>query len=132
MLTHILEVRWNFVKSVGQYRVSRGQRGRALTSRRVILVTLPEQTPVLEASILQADLKRAGIHPWAWVVNSSVAAAQPTTEFLQMRAASEAGPIADVQRRVERLALVPLQVHEPIGTTRLGALAQDSTVAAPA
>lgn len=95
---------------------------------KVILVTLPEQTPVLEASILQADLERAGIHPWAWVVNSSVAAAHPTAEFLQMRAASEAGPIADVQRRAERLALVPIQVHEPVGTARLAALAQGDAV----
>jgi arsenite-transporting ATPase len=99
---------------------------------KVILVTLPEPTPVLEASILQADLERAGIHPWAWVVNGSVAAAHPTSTFLQMRAAAEANPIEDVHRRAERVALVPIQVHEPIGTARLAALAQDSSVAAPA
>ncbi|MDQ5973143.1 MAG: arsenite/tail-anchored protein-transporting ATPase [Actinomycetota bacterium] len=98
---------------------------------KVILVTLPEQTPVLEASILQADLERAGIHPWAWVVNSSVAAARPTSAFLQMRAASEAGPIADVQRIAERLALVPIQVLEPVGAARLSALAQGSSAPVP-
>lgn len=32
---------------------------------KVLLVTLPETTPVLEAANLQADLKRAGIHPRA-------------------------------------------------------------------
>jgi arsenite/tail-anchored protein-transporting ATPase len=95
---------------------------------KVILVTLPEQTPVLEASILQADLERAGIHPWAWIVNSSVAAAHPTTDFLRMRAASEAGPIADVQRTAARLALVPIQVQEPVGAARLMALAQSDPV----
>jgi len=96
---------------------------------KVILVTLPEQTPVLEASILQADLERAGIHPWAWVVNGSVAAAHPTSSFLQMRAASEAAPIEDVHQRAQRMALVPIQVHEPVGATRLAALAQGSSVA---
>ena len=95
---------------------------------KVILVTLPEQTPVLEASILQADLERAGIQPWAWVVNISVAAAHPATEFLQMRAASEAEPIADVQIRSERLALVPIQVREPVGVARLAALVQGDPV----
>jgi hypothetical protein len=32
---------------------------------KVLLVTLPETTPVLEAANLQSDLERAGIHPWA-------------------------------------------------------------------
>jgi arsenite-transporting ATPase len=97
---------------------------------KVIVVTLPEQTPVLEASILQADLERAGIHPWAWVVNGSVAAAHPTSTFLRMRAASEAGPIDDVQQRADRLALVPLQEEEPTGHAALLRIA--SVTVAPA
>ncbi len=36
---------------------------------RVIIVTLAETTPVLEAAGLQQDLRRAGIEPWAWVIN---------------------------------------------------------------
>ena len=44
---------------------------------KVIIVTLAETTPVLEAANLQQDLRRAGIEPWAWVVNNSLAAAQP-------------------------------------------------------
>ncbi|CNL10060.1 TPA: arsenical pump-driving ATPase [Yersinia enterocolitica] len=43
---------------------------------KVIIVTLAETTPVLEAANLQQDLRRAGIEPWAWVVNNSLAAAQ--------------------------------------------------------
>ena len=96
---------------------------------KVILVTLPEQTPVLEASILQADLERAGIHPWAWVVNGSVAAAHPTTDFLQRRAAAEAGPISEVERQSGRLALVPIQVDEPVGVARLAALGRNQSPA---
>ncbi len=41
---------------------------------KVLIVTLAETTPVLEAANLQADLRRAGIEPWAWIVNQSVAA----------------------------------------------------------
>ena len=41
---------------------------------KVLIVTLAETTPVLEAVNLQADLRRAGIEPWAWVINNSVAA----------------------------------------------------------
>ena len=44
---------------------------------RVILVALPQATPVAEAERLQEDLRRAGIEPWAWVLNRSLAAAGP-------------------------------------------------------
>lgn len=33
---------------------------------KVLIVTLAETTPVLEAANLQDDLRRAGIEPWAW------------------------------------------------------------------
>ena len=45
---------------------------------KVVVVTLPEPTPVAEARGLQDDLARAGIRPWAWVVNYSFAAAKST------------------------------------------------------
>ena len=96
---------------------------------KVVLVTLPEQTPVLEASILQADLDRAGIHPWAWVVSNSIAAADPQSPFLRQRAASEAGPLANVVARATRFAVVPLQSAEPVGADALRALAGRRQVA---
>src|SRR3990167_4854316 len=52
---------------------------------KVLLVTLAETTPVLEAANLQADLRRAGIEPWAWVVNNSIAASQPQSALLKQR-----------------------------------------------
>ena len=39
---------------------------------RILLVTLPEATPVHEAAKLQEDLVRAGIRPFAWVINQSL------------------------------------------------------------
>ena len=53
---------------------------------KVLLVTLAETTPVLEAANLQADLRRAGIEPWAWIINNSVAAAHPHSPLLRQRA----------------------------------------------
>jgi arsenite-transporting ATPase len=90
---------------------------------KVILVTLAETTPVLEAQDLQEDLERAGIRPWAWVINNSISAAHPQAPFLRQRAASEAGPIQQVSALAGRIALVPLRATEPTGEKRLAALA---------
>ena len=89
---------------------------------KVILVTLAETTPVLEAQDLQEDLERAGIHPWAWVINNSIAAARPEAPFLRLRAASEAGQIEPVSALAGRIALVPLRASEPTGEEDLAAL----------
>jgi len=89
---------------------------------KVILVTLAETTPVLEAEELQEDLERAGIHPWAWVINSSIAAAHPQTPFLRARAAGELEQIAKVHTLADRVALIPLLPKEPIGEEKLTAL----------
>lgn len=89
---------------------------------KVVLVTLAETTPVLEAEGLHDDLERAGIHPWAWVINNSIAAAHPQTQFLRARAASEIDQITKVQRLAPRVALIPLLPEEPIGDEKLSAL----------
>ncbi len=89
---------------------------------KMLIVTLPETTPVLEAEGLQADLRRAGIEPWAWVINSSLAAAAPTDPLLAARADAERTHIDRVQRAVERVAIVPWLVEEPVGRECLQAL----------
>ena len=89
---------------------------------KIILVTLAETTPVLEAIGLQDDLERAGIHPWAWVVNDSIAAAHPRSEFLRTRARNEVAQIARVRTVADRVAIVPLLPQEPTGLERLSAL----------
>ena len=91
---------------------------------KVLLVTLAETTPVLEAAHLQDDLRRAGIEPWAWVVNNSVAASRPRAPLLRRRAANELAEIAAVaQRHAHRYAVVPLLREEPVGVARLRELA---------
>ena len=89
---------------------------------KVIIVTLAEPTPVLEAGELQADLQRAGIRPWAWVINNSLAAAAPTGDFLRRRAAAELTEIDAVRGLADRVAVVPLLTNEPIGEDRLAEL----------
>lgn len=89
---------------------------------KVVIVTLAETTPVLEAAALQDDLERAGIHPWAWVVNNSIAAARPRSVFLRIRASNELAQIARVRELADRVAVVPLLSEEPIGVERLAQL----------
>ncbi|WP_175183010.1 arsenical pump-driving ATPase [Cryobacterium psychrophilum] len=90
---------------------------------KVLLVTLAETTPVLEAAELQEDLRRAGIKPWAWIVNNSIAAAAPTSAFLRARSANEVAEITQVtENYADRLALVPLLPVEPVGIPALRAL----------
>jgi len=92
---------------------------------KVLIATLAETTPVLEAANLQADLRRAGIEPWAWVVNQSLAAAKPTSPLLQQRAANEHAQLAAVANQyAHRYAVVPLQAQEPVGLERLRQLTQ--------
>ncbi|SOC58029.1 arsenical pump-driving ATPase, partial [Ornithinimicrobium cerasi] len=86
---------------------------------RVLLVTLAETTPVLEALELRDDLRRAGIEPWAWVVNQSLAAARPRDPLLAARARAEALPLATVAGAAARLAVVPALAREPVGVPAL-------------
>ena len=90
---------------------------------KILLVTLPETTPVLEASILEDDLLRAGIQPWAWVINQSLTAAATTSPLLRHRAGQERRPVDAVRARAKRLAIVPLLQEEPTGPKRLALLA---------
>ena len=86
---------------------------------KMVIVTLPETTPVLEAESLQADLRRAGIEPWAWVINSSLSAASPTDPLLVARAAEEQQHVERVQKSVSRVAIIPWLTQEPTGSERL-------------
>jgi arsenite-transporting ATPase len=86
---------------------------------------------VLEAANLQTDLRRAGIEPWAWVINNSVAAASATTPvtspLLLQRAQNELREIDSVvSQYASRYALIPLLKDEPIGMNRLIQLATHS------
>ncbi|MGM8061745.1 arsenical pump-driving ATPase [Vogesella indigofera] len=87
---------------------------------KVLIVTLAETTPVLEAANLQSDLRRAGIEPWAWIINNSLAQGNPTSSLLRRRAVNELPQIdAVATHHASRWAVVPLQAAEPVGVERL-------------
>jgi arsenite-transporting ATPase len=90
------------------------------TRTKVMIVTLAETTPVLEAAHLQEELRRAGIEPWAWLINNSLSAAPTSSPLLKQRASFELTQIEAVRTRyATRIALVPMQAEEPIGIERL-------------
>ena len=77
-----------------------------------------------EAAALQADLRRAGIEPYAWIINSSLAAAGASDPVLHPRIAGELEQIAAIQaQHATRVAIVPWQTEEPVGAERLRRLA---------
>lgn len=83
---------------------------------RILLVTLPEATPVHEAAELQRDLERADIHPFAWVVNQSLSPLALRDPVLARRQAGEARFIHEAHALAARLALVPW-MHDPGNAT---------------
>ena len=86
----------------------------------VVIVTLAEATPVLEAARLQEDLKRAGIDPKWWVINQSLAATDTTDPVLRGRASSETEWIAKVNSGLAaKCAVIPWLHEEKIGYDQL-------------
>lgn len=82
----------------------------------VCIVTLPESTPVSEAEALEADLERAGIHPFGWVINQSLLASGTRHPCLAERAAYELPFIRRVQQHTRgRCVLIPWFAREPVG-----------------
>jgi arsenite-transporting ATPase len=97
---------------------------------RVLIVTLPEATPVHEAAKLQQDLVRAGIRPFAWVVNQSLTPLTVTDPVLQARRGQEAAYLGEVvERQATRVALVPWQAEVPVGVGGLRSLLQGGAAA---
>jgi arsenite-transporting ATPase len=92
---------------------------RDAAATKVIVVTVPEATPVHEAARLQADLRRAGIEPFAWVVNQLFDGTS-TDPLLRAGAARQAGFLAEVRdQHATRTACVPWSLDEPIGLDAL-------------
>jgi arsenite-transporting ATPase len=103
----------------------------------ILLVTLPEATPVHEAAALQEDLRRARIEPFAWVINQSLLKSGSRDPLLRRREEAEHPYLREVaEKQARRTAWLPWQPEEPIGPdalARLGASClQNNAVAVPA
>ena len=97
---------------------------------KIILVTLPEVTPVSQAAALQEDLRRAGIEPYAWVLNKSVLAAGTRDPLLAARLAGERKQIERMSAGLaKRLFTLPWLTLPPIGFAELSKLVSDTAPA---
>ncbi|MBR0568145.1 arsenical pump-driving ATPase [Azoarcus sp. L1K30] len=86
----------------------------------VLIVTLPEATPVHEAERLQGDLARAGIKPFAWVINQSLLASGTHDPLLSQRGEYEIPFIRRVADELSaRSALIPWLAKAPVGAPGL-------------
>ena len=93
---------------------------------RIVLVTLPESTPVSQAAALQDDLRRAHIEPAAWVLNRSLLASGTTDPLLAGRLAGERRQMARIAEGLSSrmTCVVPWQAVAPVGVEALTALVQ--------
>ncbi len=89
----------------------------------IIVVTLPEPTPVSQAAALQEDLRRAKIEPYAWVINRSMAAAGTTDPLLAARLVGEHTQMARIANGLAKQTyVVPWLSQAPVGVDALQAL----------
>ena len=79
----------------------------------VVLVTLPEATPIHEAMQLERDLARAGITPFAWVINQSLTPLDVTDPVLRARRSHEAVHLRELAAHGKRTALEPWHADIP-------------------
>lgn len=95
---------------------------------RILIVTLPEVTPVSQAAALQEDLRRARIEPYAWVINKSIGAAGTNDPLLAARLESERKQMARVRTGLaSRVFVVPWLIEPPIGLMELAQLTTTSS-----
>ena len=87
---------------------------------RVLIVTLPEATPVHEAAKLQQDLRRAEIEPYAWIINQSLSPLEVSDPLLIQRQRHERRYIDEVGSSLaRRIALIPWISVPPVGLAGL-------------
>ncbi|MBU1439750.1 MAG: arsenical pump-driving ATPase [Gammaproteobacteria bacterium] len=100
---------------------------------KIILVTLPEVTPVSQAAALQEDLRRASIEPYAWVLNKSVLAAGTKDPLLAARLAGERKQLARMAGGLaKRIFTLPWLTVPPIGFAELSKLVAKPSRSEPA
>lgn len=90
---------------------------------KIVVVALPEATPVHEASALQDELRRAGIEPHGWVLNRVFALSGTRDPVLRAKGLDEIAYIEEVvERYASRVALSPWIAEELKGSRNLRGL----------
>lgn len=96
---------------------------------RVLIVTLPEATPVHEAAALQRDLRRAEIEPFAWVINQVLSPLPIVDPLMKQRQQLEQRYITEVADiHASRFVVIPWQIAPPIGLTGLSSLTNSDSL----
>lgn len=85
----------------------------------MLIVALPEATPVYEAKRLEADLTRAGLHPKWWVVNQSLSEVVVTDPVLRAKAEMEKKWVGHVKKHASKVAVIPWQASDLIMNERM-------------
>lgn len=94
---------------------------------KIILVTLPETTPVSQAEALQEDLRRAKVEPFAWVINKSILATGTRDPLLTARLSGEAKQIARVSEQLaKKVFALQWLAKPPVGIDELSKLVTQS------
>lgn len=94
---------------------------------RIVVVTLPEATPVHEASALQSDLRRAEIEPYAWVVNQTLLGLPVRDAGMRLRQAQELTYIQEIRNQhASRVACIEWQPEAPVGRIGLERLTRSA------
>ncbi len=92
---------------------------------RVLIITLPEATPVHEAASLQKDLRRAGIEPFAWVINQALLPLALTDPILTQRRQHQDRFVSEVLKfHAHKAAIIPWRLEPPVGIAGLSALGE--------
>ena len=90
---------------------------------KIILVTLPEATPISQAAALQDDLRRAGIEPYAWVLNKSLLATGTRDPLLDARLAGERQQMRRMSAELApHMFVIPWLSVPPVGFDELSRL----------
>ncbi|XZE17602.1 TRC40/GET3/ArsA family transport-energizing ATPase [Pirellulaceae bacterium SH449] len=99
---------------------------------RVLIVTLPEATPVHEAAALQRDLRRAEIEPYAWVINQVLSPLPLTDPLMKQRQSHEQKYLLEVHDvHASRVAMIPWQIKPPTGLEALSRLTHSELATLP-
>ncbi|MFO0999533.1 MAG: arsenical pump-driving ATPase [Planctomycetaceae bacterium] len=99
---------------------------------RVLIVTLPEATPVHEAAQLQKDLRRAEIEPFAWVINQALGPLNVKDPLLKTRRQHEQRYVDEIlTEHAPRSVMIAWQAEPPIGAVALRHVLEDRNSAEP-
>lgn len=87
---------------------------------KILIVALPEATPTHEAEALQEDLRRAGIEPYAWIINRSFEISGTNDEILKAKGVHELKYIEEISKKLSKKTVIsPWLADELVGSENL-------------